>query len=331
MRHVLVLLAVLLAAGCDSGTAPAAGTLYVGRADGAVDRYGAGSDLATSVLPASDGPVTGLDATSGRVVALVDGMEGRVVILDADGSTNTVAVATPTALAVSDGVAYVTSRDSSALVPVYLAQRQAGPPIPVAQRPEGVAIVGQRAFVANTGDGFWRIVDVVSTPSLISLSRTDVPGGPRTVWVDAEGDVWVVSTGRVDAAGTVVEPSGVTVLDGLTGDVLAAFPTERLLGTGGLGRDGAVARGAGEAFVLRDGDLLRFDTRANTATGIVPIGGPPITAVAYDAASDQLVLGRRDAPGATTGFVSLHTRDGAETGRLAAGTVPTALALTPIR
>lgn len=334
MRFALLIFLAASFAGCDSGTPPAAGTLLVGRADGSVDRIAAGSDAAESVLAASDGPVTGIDATTGRIVALVDGTDGRVVIVDADGTVRTVPVVTPWALAVSDGVAYVASRDASALVPVYLAQRQAGPPILVAQRPEGVVVVGQRAFVANTGDGYWRVLDLVDTESLSPISpysRVDVCTGPRTVWADADGDVWVVCTGRAAPDGTVADAGGVRVLDGFSGDILAEFPAPGLLGTSGVGRDGAVAREAGEAFVLRDGDLLRFDTRAHTATGIVPIGGPPITAVAYDAAADRLVLGRRDAPGAATGFVSLHTRDGAETARLAAGIAPTALAVTPVR
>lgn len=320
-------LALLLGAlaGCDAASVPDAGARYVGRADGRVDRYADGGE--STLLPAADGPVAALDAEAGRVVALVDAPgAGRVVIADG-GSSRTVPVETPRALAVARGVAYVASRAPSALVPVFLAQAQAGPPIAVSREPEGVAVVGQSVVVANYADAFWRVVSVVSTESLtVVAANMDTCTAPRTLFADGEGEVWAVCTGRANGDGSVAEPGAVVVLDPTSGAVLSAFPADGLLGTRGWGADGAVAPRAGEAFVADGDGLLHFDTRANRLLGrLALVDGAPITAVAFDDAADCLLLGRQDSAGAATGFVSLHDRTGAKTGRFGAGAVPTAI------
>lgn len=321
--RVAAALALLLLSACDSA-APGVGARYVGRADGRVDRYDAGE---TAVLTASDGPVTGLDAEGGRVVALVDGAEGRLVVVDANG-LRSVAVASPRALAVAAGVAYVASRDATALVPVYLAQGQAGTPLALMRAPEGVAVVGQRVFVPHTGSNVAPLVSLVSTESLTVIAfNYDACTAPRTLFVDAEDEVWTVCTGRAGADGTVEAPGAVVVLDGGSGATVATFAADGLLGTGGLGTDGAASRAAGEAFVVQGRGLLRFDTRTNTLSARIDLDDAPVTAVAFDDAADRLLLGRQDSTGASTGFVSVHDRTGAETGRFGAGAVPTALAV----
>lgn len=307
---------------------PDAGARYVGRADGRVDRHADGGD--SVVLPASDGAVTALHAQAGRVVALVDAPgAGRVVIVDG-GRVRAVPVETPRAVAVARGVAYVTSRNASALVPVFLAQAQAGPPIPVSREPEGVAVVGQAVVVANYAEAFWRVVSVVSTESQsVVATHPDVCTAPRTLFADGEGEVWAICTGRANADGSVAEPGAVVVLDASSGVVRATFPVDRLLGTRGLGADGAASRD-GEAFVADGDGLLHFDTRANQPLGRLALtDAAPITAVAVDDAADRLLLGRQDAPGASTGFVSVHDRTGAETDRWGAGALPTAIAVAP--
>lgn len=325
MRPLACLLALALAA-CDS-TPGGEGARYVGRADGRVDRYAGGGEAA--VLPSSDGPVTALAVLGRRVYTLVDAPDaGRLAIADATGGQmQSVAVASPRALALAGGVAYVASRDSTALVPVYPASAQAGLSIRVRREPEGVVVVGQRAFVANTGSGYWLSVSVVDTETQTQTTHVDVCTAPRTLVADAEGDVWVVCTGRAGADGSVEASGAVAVLDGGSGAILALFPTAGLLGTRGQGADAAFARSAGELYVADGDGLLRFGTRANAPAGRLALAdNAPLSVVAFDERADRLLLGRLDAPGSATGFVSVHDRTGAETERFGAGAAPTALA-----
>ena len=62
----------------------------------------------------------------------------------------------------------------------------------------------------------------------------------------------------------------------------------------------------------------------NTPGFSIFLSGDPINAVAYDAVGDALYVGRLDpdAPFTAEGSVTIHERNGAETGRFSAGVVP---------
>jgi DNA-binding beta-propeller fold protein YncE len=77
-----------------------------------------------------------------------------------------------------------------------------------------------------------------------------------------------------------------------------------------------------------DRTIYRFDTAGNALAATLDVGGAPINAVAYDAVGGALYVGRLDpdAPFTAEGSITVHDRDGTETGRFDAGVVPSHIA-----
>lgn len=340
----------LLATACDTNAddIPATRAVYVGSQNAAPGRSGALTRYsvdtgATTELPAFDGQVQSLTVYNGRLYVLLHSADaattrrGSIHVADlATGErVREIAVDAPRAMAVAGGTGYVSNAYSQSVTPVYLATGQTGPAIAVAEMPEGVAAVGQRVYVANWGNGYYEFLSVVSTESKTETSRVTVCTGPRALLVDDEDEVWVVCTGRRSGSGGVDAGGAVVVVDGPTGEVIARFDSDEVLGTLSGGQDAAFSRTRDELFVAAGNRLLRFNTATNAEAGALDAGDSDagaVRAVAFDDASGRLFLGRTSvqSPSAPSGVVTVHDpATGAETGRFAAGAVPVAIAFAP--
>jgi hypothetical protein len=197
--------------------------------------------------------------------------------------------------------------------------------------PDGIAVVGGRVYVANFDFGAGRTVTVLDAATLAEIERVDVAcDGPRFLFVDAEAEVVVVCTGQTtfDGEGNVVSQTNgaFVVLDGASGDVASRTDLPTPIATTSVGQDASYAPGAEEVIAVHSETrtLYRFETAANALAATLDLGGDPINAVAYDAVGDALYVGRLDpdAPFTAEGSVTIHERNGAETGRFSAGVVP---------
>ncbi len=197
--------------------------------------------------------------------------------------------------------------------------------------PDGIAVVGDRVYVANYDFGAGRTVTVLDATTYAEIERVDVGcDGPRFVFADAQAEVVAVCTGQTtfDAEGNVVgQTNGAfVVLGGAGGDVVARANLPTPLGTASLGQDASDAPEAEEVVaVYSDGrTVYRFDTATNTLAATLDVGGAAINAVAYDALSGALYVGRLDpdTPFTAEGTVTIHDRDGALVGSFRAGVVP---------
>lgn len=205
--------------------------------------------------------------------------------------------------------------------------------VAVGDNPEGIAVAGGRAYVANSGFGAGRTVTVLDTETDEVIETIDVAcDGPRFLSVDAQDEVFVLCTGR-----TIYDPDfnvigetdgAVRILNGATGQIVKTIEIDGRISTSGPGQDAYYVPGTEELYVVKNADtILRFNTATNTLAGeIGPLQGAPIGAVAYDPVRARLYLGR--APSFTeSGQVTIHERDGTPIGSFTAGIAPTYVAL----
>jgi hypothetical protein len=190
----------------------------------------------------------------------------------------------------------------------------------------GVAVAAGRAYVAEGEFGADSTLAVVDTETDEITERINADcDSPRSVFADDEDDVWVVCTGVTmrDGDGNVTGRTNgaIRVLDGATGEITKRMDASSQLG----GSQGAFySAQAEEAYVIKsERQLIRLDTEDNTRTTTLgPLDGDPIGAVGYDARSRQLYVGH--VPGfSSRGDVTIHERNGEQTGSFTAGVAPT--------
>ncbi len=353
--RTLSLLALLLIVGCDSAAPDATGSVYVANQgifsdnSGSVSRYDPETGTATADLaPGLGGLVQSVETVGDRVFAFLNFSDsfgtGSGRIAEIDPATGTVIgeaeVGTPRAWAVVGGTAFVTNFYGASVTPVTLGGLAAGTPIPVGDNPEGIAAVGDRIYVANYSAGFdfgaGTTVSVVSASGRAVVETIDVGcDGPRFVFADGDGEVWVVCTGRTlyDANFNVVGQTNgdVVVLDGATGDEVARPGLPGQVGGGALGTDAAHSAARKEVYVSLGDRIQVFGTDSNAGRSAIAVDGPSVSAVAFDDADDRLYLGRvdADAPFSAPGTVTVHDRDGRQLAQFGAGVIPSAVAFGP--
>ncbi len=206
--------------------------------------------------------------------------------------------------------------------------------IEVGGAPEGVAVVGNRAYVAKGGFGTDSTLAVIDTATYTLLETLDVGcGGPRSLAVDAEEELWVFCTGadRYDENFNLIGQTNgqVVILNGPTGAEVDRLSFPYQLGDASkVGQDVFFASDAEEVYVLAAGQdqILRFDTRTNTLSDSLQINSADTpSALAYDGTHEHLYIGHTT--GFTTaGYVTFHDRTGAEVGRFDAGVAPVFIA-----
>ena len=355
-RIALISAVCLLVTGCDvegignGGDPPSGSTVMVanqgnfGDGNGSVSVYDPDTDqVQASAITDLGSIVQSLAIANGRLYVMSNS-GNRIDVFDA-GTLERVAqiadVTSPRYMLVTGNKGYVTNLfgdeatfSGGKVTVVDLSTNTKSAEIMVGDNPEGLALVGDRLYVANNGFGSGRTLSVIDTDDDAVVDTVDVEcDGPRFLTADSDGDVFVFCTGRTiydDEFNVIGETDGaVRILEGATGRILERIAVEGRMGTVGPGQDAFYARDANVILAIRDeSTLLLFDTGLNRQTGrIGPIPGDPIGAVAYDHVEGTIYLGR-SAGFTAAGKVTIHLGDGSQVGEFAAGVVPTYILLT---
>ena len=233
----------------------------------------------------------------------------------------------------SDQKAYVSNLFSESVTVINLDDNCPEDTIGVGPNPEDIAVVAGRAYVANHGFGAGTTLSVIDIATDSLIETIDVAcDGPRTLEVDYDEELWVFCTGNTvyndDFTEIIAETNGqVIVLDGATGAEVDRIELDAQLGAASGGQDAFYDLTTREAYAVQGNNILVFDTRTNMQLEPIAIPGEEaIGAVAYEAGTDQLYLGRITSF-TTAGFVSIHDRNGAETTRFTTGVAPASIAL----
>lgn len=360
MRRLLLSLFLTLAA-CDTTGVdePIGLALYVGNQgnfsdnNGSVTRYEIDTGTVTqNAVPTVDGLVQAVYGSGNRLYVLLNYDDsfttgrGRIDVFNVltQQTVDQFDVRTPRGLAatvstsVGPAEVLVSNLYDGTVTPLNLVSGTAGTPVAVGANPEGVATARGQTYVANSGFGSGTTLSVYGGARGEIIDEVEVCTGPRTLLVDADLDLWVVCPGSTDfATGDLTVPGTVVVLDTETNVVRTRFTFSAVIGSATFGADGAVPSNTTdrEVYVIGDGSVLRFDATTNTLDAEIAVSGAPIGAIAYDAESGLLYLGRPDAaqPYGADGVVTVHNRSGAQLDQFGAGIAPSSLAFaveTPI-
>ena len=247
------------------------------------------------------------------------------------------AVASPRYITViSPGKAYVSELYSAQVRVLNLQSLEIMSSVPTGSNPEDIAVVGDRAFVANSGFGADSTLTVINTRSDAVIGTLELGcDGPRHLEVDQEGELWAFCNGHTvynsDFTQVIERTNGaVVVLDPQTGDVLNRIELDFQPGAGALGQDTFYSPDSEEIFLIRNdpASLLIFDTALNAfKEELVLSGEESVGGLVYDAGRRQLYIGRIVSY-TVPGFVQIINRDDlSEAGRFSAGIAPAHLAL----
>lgn len=181
--------------------------------------------------------------------------------------------------------------------------------------PEGVTTTSGRVYAALGAFSDTTLVAAVDTETQQLDETIDVNCAPRFVLADTEAEVYAVCTDTPE----------LVRLDAATGDPLGTVSLpDSAESAFGVGQAAAVAPDAHELYVIVNEDrVLRVDTRDEQVVSTIgPVDGDPIGGVAYDPEREELYLGRVPSF-SSQGTVTIHDRQGTQTGSFPAGIAPT--------
>lgn len=349
-RLLLILCAALFFTACDSSNDPGEcddtadcipppATVFIGNqgnftaGDGSVTVYDSDGGEASEPITNLASIVQSVSVGFGRVYVTAN-TGGRVEVYDATSfeRVGRIEVENPRYVALDGerGQLWVTKQlydRPSEVVVVDTQSLEVVETVEVGGFAEGIVVAGDRVFVATGAFGATQEVVVIDAVANEIVQRIDVGcTAPRSLAVDAEGEVWVFCSGSPAFEEMPQVDSEIVVLDPATGDEVTRIAVDGRIDTAGPGQDAFSADAAG-VFAVRDQDtVLRFDPFTNTLAATVPVGGDPIGALAYDLFYDRLYLGRVPSFD-VAGSVTIHDRDGTQVGQFTAGAAPASIAL----
>lgn len=117
----------------------------------------------------------------------------------------------PRSVAFAKGKAFVSAYNDKVYV-IDTASLNIEKAIPVGRDPEGLAVVGDKLYVANSGglgyltnEDFAKTVSIIDLTTLTETKKIEVPVNPHGVMVDKYGDIYVTTVGNYDdIAGNLV-------------------------------------------------------------------------------------------------------------------------------
>lgn len=241
-------------------------------------------------------------------------------------------IASPRYITVVDqNKAYVSELSSSRVMVLDLASQAIVDSITTGTNPEDIAVVGDRAFVANSGFGADSTLTVIDILNDAVVDTLDLEcDGPRHLEVDAQDELWSFCNGKtvynLDFTEIVEQTNGAAiVLNPATGDVIKRIEFDYQAGTNTLGQDTHYSPNSEEIFLIRSDSnfVVIFDTATNDYKETITIpGSESIGGLVYDANSSLLYVGRI-ANFVTPGFVQILNRtDLSEAGRFDTGVAP---------
>jgi len=182
---------------------------------------------------------------------------------------------------------------------------------------EGITHTESRVYAALGGFSDTTLVAAIDSEDLTLTNTIDVKCAPRYVIADQQNDIFIPCT----------DESEVVVLDEVGNEVKRlALPAPS--STNSSGQPAFFVEEANELYVVAaQNRLVRINTAMNeVVTKIGPFEGDPIGSVGYDTVREEIYLGRFPSPpdGFTEqGTITIHERDGTQTGSFQAGVAPT--------
>lgn len=344
---IFLVLLVVVPAGAQDG--PTTHAIYVanqgsfGNGNGSVTMHAPPTQQTSQVLSQISTIIQSVLVHEGRLYVM-SSTAGQVDVLDLTTNERVAQVAglvNPRYMAfVDDDKAYVTGQyydyqnpdDSSLVQIVDLASSSVTGSIEVPRQPDDIVVVGDTAYVALGTFSATPRLGVIATAGdeLVRFIDLDCTA-PRYMVVDGDDDIHVICSGASDwQTGDVTDPGAIVTVDTGTGTVTNQIVAEgATLGTGAAGQDAYYAASIDAVFVIAGSDVLQMDASTHALTDTLEIPGDDlIGAVAYDAGTRRLYLGRRDPQAEYTnvGQVTAHLLDGSEVGAFQAGIAPAHIA-----
>ncbi len=213
-----------------------------------------------------------------------------------------------------DSTALVTNLYDGSVLVVHLRQLVTGSRIPVGPNPDGIAIAGGKAFVANSGLGTGRSISVIDIQTLAVTRAMELGDNPVAVAVTGSGMVYVLCAG-FDGSGSIPDdatPAKIFVLDPVTVTVVDSVAIPGHAYTMAIGENG-------RAYVPSSDSVLVVDTRTNRISGTFARG--VFYAVGIEEGSGDVYLS--DAKNFTQpGDVLVFSSDGSMKVQFTAGVIP---------
>lgn len=247
----------------------------------------------------------------------------RLDVFSTDGPTQTGQVTDLSgpryAAFTTPSTAYVTDQSLAGPSAVHVVDLSGSSPqvtssISVSGLPDGITVTGDRAYAALGGFSDTTLVAALDASDNTLVREIDIGCYSRAIAADGDGDVFALCS---DAAEAVV-------LDGASGEVETRLSLPDTAATAfGIGYPVSYSAGAEELYVTTDTGIIPIDTQSNTVADPVDVGlSSAPGAVAYNAARQELYVAR--VPSFTErGTVTIHDRDGEQTGAFDAGIAPT--------
>lgn len=268
---------------------------------------------------------------------LLFGETNRVGVFEMESTEQVGQISTvrnPRYMATIENTGYVTGQEygpdaSPKLYQADLSTHELLDSVEVGGTPEGVAVRNTRVYVALGGqDGSVAIVD----PSTMTVQQK-LPvdcDAPRSLALDQQDELLVFCAGSTiyNENFEVVDRTdgAIRVVDVSTNEITTKIPLDTMLTSASQGQRVSYVSETDEAFaVLADQTVLRFDASTNQIADEFSASGDPIGAIAYDVGTQRVYLGRT-APSnrfSANGTVTIHNRNGAQTGSFEAGVAPT--------
>lgn len=155
---------------------------------------------------------------------------------------------------VSETKAYVTNLYGNSVSVIDLETNEEASIIAVGSNPEGIAVVGERAYVANSGFGNGNTLSIINTATDEVTGTITVGDNPVSILKQDNDQLWVVCAG---AYGDFSDPDDDTpgmiyVLNGITAEVVTSFEV------GGHPGD-LVLNDLDDVAYLMNGDVMSID------------------------------------------------------------------------
>ncbi len=237
---------------------------------------------------------------------------------------------------VDQNKAYVSELNSDQVRILNLQSRTVSGSVDTGSKPEDIAVVGNRAFVANYGFGSDSTLTVINIQTDTVIETIDLGcDGPRHLEVDRQGDLWAFCKGNTvysaDFTQILERTNGAAVvLNPQTGEILKHIEFDHQVGASASGQDSYYSPESEEIFLIRSDNstVLVFDTAQNLQKDpIILSGDEGIGGLAYDATA-RLFYISRIVSYVEPGFVQIANRDDlSEVGRFVAGIAPSHLVL----
>lgn len=294
-----------------------------GDGNGSVSLYDPNTDEVTSEAIGNLNSIVQSVALRNDRLYLAANSGGRVDVFDADDQTQqqqVTGLSGPRYLTFpDDGTAFLTDQSfggpsSVAVLDTEGSSLDMADDIEVPGTPEGITTTGDRVYAALGGFSDTTLVAAIDTDDQTLTETIDVGCAPRYTVADREDDVFVVCSDTAE----------VVVLDGSSGEEQVRLDLPAPSSTVGPGQPAYYAADVAELYIVASEDrIARINTTTDEVTATTgPLEGDPIGAVGYDAVREELYVGR--VPSFTEqGTVTIHARDGTQTGSFQAGVAPT--------